>query len=196
MRSSTCVMPQLPGKDVAEIDLPSVEADPAAARHGDRVVVKRVRQLLEPALHARRAARTRPPAPSYPRPGAAGPGCSALRRYRKGACCCSGGLGGFLLERQMHALFRRFAAAFQAACPNRPSAPMAIWPASRRVHGLRRCRHVLQSARRSWSSLGHRSGHRHGDRHRVQRLSFVGLAGDRPCRRADRAPGSPVRIVP
>jgi hypothetical protein len=40
-----CDADLLPGKDVAEIDLLALKADPAAVRHEDGVVVKRVRQV-------------------------------------------------------------------------------------------------------------------------------------------------------
>jgi hypothetical protein len=42
----------LPGKDVTEVDLAALEADPTAVGHHDRLVVKGIRQLLEPAIHA------------------------------------------------------------------------------------------------------------------------------------------------
>ena len=56
MRSPTCVTPDvLAGKDVTEIDLSPLEADPAAAGHRDRLIVKRVREVVEAAIDARGA---------------------------------------------------------------------------------------------------------------------------------------------
>ena len=40
-------------KDVPEIDFACLPADPAAVRHYDRGVVKRIGQLLEPPIDAR-----------------------------------------------------------------------------------------------------------------------------------------------
>ena len=42
------------GKDVAEIDLLAFETNPAAVGHQDRVVAKRVRQILKAAIDPRR----------------------------------------------------------------------------------------------------------------------------------------------
>jgi hypothetical protein len=55
IRSPACVTPDvLPGEDVTEIDLPAVETDPAALGRGDGLVVKRVGQILESAIHTSR----------------------------------------------------------------------------------------------------------------------------------------------
>jgi hypothetical protein len=35
-------------KDVTQIHLPSLEADPTAGRHGDGLIVKRIGEVLEP----------------------------------------------------------------------------------------------------------------------------------------------------
>ena len=43
----------LPGKHMAEVDLPAFEADAATAGYRDRLVVKGIRELLEAAVDAR-----------------------------------------------------------------------------------------------------------------------------------------------
>jgi hypothetical protein len=43
----------LAGTHVAEIHLPAFEADPAAVSHRDRLVIKRVRQVVEAVIDAR-----------------------------------------------------------------------------------------------------------------------------------------------
>ena len=45
----------LPGEDVAQIHLPSLEANPAALGDGEGPIVERVRELLHAAIDARRA---------------------------------------------------------------------------------------------------------------------------------------------
>jgi hypothetical protein len=53
-RSPTCVTPTfLSREDVAEIHLPTLEADPPAMRESDRLIVERVGEVLEPAIDAR-----------------------------------------------------------------------------------------------------------------------------------------------
>ena len=54
MRSPTWVTPIFwPASRVAQIDLPSLETNPAAAGDGDRVIVEGVSQLLEATIHTR-----------------------------------------------------------------------------------------------------------------------------------------------
>jgi hypothetical protein len=50
-----CYPHVLSREHVAEIYLPSVDADPSAARHRDRVIVEGVGELLKAAIDARRS---------------------------------------------------------------------------------------------------------------------------------------------
>ena len=98
----------LAGKDLTEIDLPPLEADPAARGDHGRPVVKRIVELLEAAIGPRRGRVAARPAPSCRAPGAAARGCSGATKASKRACCCSTlAAAGFVasrLQREVHAL--------------------------------------------------------------------------------------------
>jgi hypothetical protein len=102
-----CDADVLAAKDVAEIDFPPFETDPAAAGDGNRLVMKWVRQLVEPAIDPRRS------------PVDVGGDLHAQRLMRSLAVVLRaegvkprlllqdvrrGRLGRFLLERQVHPL--------------------------------------------------------------------------------------------